>query len=407
MKFNPDLIPVPVADAAAAEDSSPGEAWEPPPLEAGSVTAQVVASVWRGERCVIVNSPPGGGKSRLLTHAAVWLALKAGLSVCVAAFTTAQQDALLARLAEIAPAGSVSKRTAHGPGHITVSTIAAAAYDAAKGDREFDVILVDEAYQLTVTDVMNAASGAEQIVLVGDPGQIGPVVTATTTAWDGMAVPPHTPSPTAFAKDAHLNPLILNLPDTWRFGPETVELLVPLYPFRFGTMASPPLIFDALGDVLPEIGQAAVATMGDLADLAVAHLGVALSTQPWGRRSTVASDVAVVVSRAAHERELLSMFGGMGHTDITVGTADKLQGGQWPVVIALDPIAGEETFGGHQTSMGRFVVMTSRHSARLTWAHSPAATARLADEVGGLPTHVRRFLEAKPAFPSTLRSHTP
>ena len=116
---------------------------------------------------------------------------------------------------------------------------------------------------------------------------------------------------------------------------------------------------------------------------------------------------AVLVSRAAHERELLAMFGGMGHTDITVGTADKLQGGQWPVVIALDPIAGEETFGGHQTSMGRLVVMTSRHSARLTWAHSPAATTRLADEVGGLPTHVRRFLEAKPAFPSTLRSHTP
>ena len=50
-----------------------------------------------------------------------------------------------------------------------------------------------------------------------------------------------------------------------------------------------------------------------------------------------------------------------------VGTADRLQGGQWPLVVALDPAAAVGSDNEYAMSLGRLGVMISRHTHHLTW----------------------------------------
>lgn len=45
---------------------------------------------------------------------------------------------------------------------------------------ECDLMIFDEAYQVTFASAAAAADNAEQVLFVGDPGQIGPVVTLTS-----------------------------------------------------------------------------------------------------------------------------------------------------------------------------------------------------------------------------------
>src|SRR5699024_6509475 len=61
-----------------------------------------------------------------------------------------------------------------------------------------DVLIIDEAYQAPYAEVLAAASEAKQLLLVGDPGQIGPVVTINTAAWDHLDYAPHHRAPEVF-----------------------------------------------------------------------------------------------------------------------------------------------------------------------------------------------------------------
>jgi len=76
------------------------------------------------------------------------------------------------------------------------------------------------------------------------------------------------------------------------------------------------------------------------------------------------------------------MQASMGRPGITVGTADRLQGGEWSAVVALDPIAGGIS-SEHHTSVGRLCVMGSRHSAHLTWVHDGTWEQSLSQSMTG------------------------
>ena len=53
-----------------------------------------------------------------------------------------------------------------------------------------DVLLVDEAWQCTYADLGALGALARQVVCVGDPGQVAPVVTGSTARWEGQATGP-------------------------------------------------------------------------------------------------------------------------------------------------------------------------------------------------------------------------
>src|SRR5690606_11032083 len=82
-------------------------------------------------------------------------------------------------------------------------------------------------------------------------------------------------------------------------------------------------------------------------------------------------DVAVVAARNEQVAMLTAMLRSMDYPNITVGTADSLQGGHWQAVVAVDALIRSDSASSPSLSLGRLCVMASRHVAHLTWAASP------------------------------------
>lgn len=381
-----------------AVQDEPEAGWAPPPLVPGSVAAAVVADVYGGAAVTIVKSPPGGGKTHLLGILTAWLAGFGDLRVGVATFTTEQRNAVAERLALDLPDGMVRlegrSNVPDGLKHLTkpmpsvpgtkVSVMTCASLTARGSAPQFDVLLIDEAYQLPFDEVATAAANTPQLVLVGDPGQIGPVITADTSAWEAMRVAPHRRAPEAFEHLYGVTPKVHTMDATWRLGEISAKVIAPLYDFPFGS-TRPDKYVARGGARLPEVAHFTVpepggvddsAMMRAVVDLAVSHLGDSL-VEDGQQRTVVESDIAIVVSRSTQVTKITAMLRAGGRSRISVGTADKLQGGQWAVVVALDPITGAPDLGSHQISLGRTCVMLSRHKARLVWVHDSSSVAQL------------------------------
>ncbi len=55
----------------------------------------------------------------------------------------------------------------------------------------FELLFVDEAWQMAWCDFMLLQQVASKFVLIGDPGQIPPVVTIPTQRWETSPRAPH------------------------------------------------------------------------------------------------------------------------------------------------------------------------------------------------------------------------
>jgi hypothetical protein len=90
--------------------------WPGAELLTDPVTAQVLMSVWSGDPAVLVPSPPGAGKTRLVVLLAAALSHRAGLRVGIAAQTRAQSLDVARRLAATCDHRKIAllwKRTVH------------------------------------------------------------------------------------------------------------------------------------------------------------------------------------------------------------------------------------------------------------------------------------------------------
>jgi hypothetical protein len=253
-----------------------------------------------------------------------------------------------------------------------------------------DVMIFDEAYQTTFADAASAADSADQVVFVGDPGQIGPVVTADLTAFLGYDQTPATRAPEVFSLIE--GAVVHSLNTTYRLGQETVDAIAPLYKFGFTSARPDRYLTDEYGTRASEIASVQLPltpkaddlnTMKSVADYAAGMVGAELvETDAEGRPSSrllTASDIAVVVSHNSQSVSIAAILSSMGFAGIHAGTADKMQGGQWHAVIALDPMVGYSTASPHQLSPGRLCVMASRHMTHLTWMHDGGWDAALTD----------------------------
>ena len=382
--------PAPAPKAAPKPPSWPGME-----LLGDPITAEVLMSVWSGDSVTIVPSPPGSGKTRLTTLLAAALSHRAGLRVGIAAQTRAQAVDIAQRLSAVCDhtkvgllwgRSDVSPDTGGCPiigngmrmwpdtgGCVRVATKSKWLFSEPDKLRA-DVLVVDEAYQATFADVAALGSMAEQIVCVGDPGQIDPVITGDTSRWESSPTGPHVPAP--FGLQAAY-PDVVNtvaLQYTWRLGPETTALVQSrFYPDLPFTSRRPAEHLSKRGVTLPELSHRTMRVANGATDTALISAAVERVheliddvdlTTAAGTRNLTEHDVAVVVPhvpQAAAVRAMLSEYPG-----VLVGTADALQGLERAAVVAVHPMAGKRAADEFSVTPGRLCVMLSRHRSHLS-----------------------------------------
>lgn len=372
----------------------------------------------RGEPLVVVRSPPGAGKTGLVETVSA-LAFSFGLRVLVATPKAEQGFALLLRLdqdyAQV-PAQLLHGRErrvprrvefvgqAHGrpperdpqalaSGAGVVVTTAAKvlmAIDALAGN--FDLLIIDEAYQLTWREFAPLAHVAAQSLLIGDPGQLPPIITVDEARFEAAAVKVHWPAPSELLRE-HPEVVPYRLPATRRLPADTAGLVAAtFYPdLPFVSAASPRAIqFAAAGvggpvdDVLDLL--AAGATMVVLAlprvvaehdptDPELARMAASVAARIRARGATWHDPTGVrpdfnlldehigvadqhVASGAELRRQLRAA--GLGSSAM-VNTPEIWQGLERPIMIIKHPLSGTADFGDFPLSPGRLCVMTSRH----------------------------------------------
>jgi Protein of unknown function (DUF3375)/AAA domain len=230
---------------------------EPRPFDPAGETGQVIAAVLAdmaspGHRGIIVDSPPGAGKSTLVVQAAATLA--AGGEPCIiVAQTNNQVDDLAGRLAAHDPGLRIGRLSATdyapGPGllaipAVTVATsvddlpdadviIGTAAKWARVRDRHWTWAIMDEAYQMRSDMLLPIAARSDRAVFVGDPGQLDPFSVIETTRWLGL---PWDPMRSAMAVVLTNNPdlPVHRLPVSWRLPYTAAGEQIPADVARYG-----------------------------------------------------------------------------------------------------------------------------------------------------------------------------
>ena len=388
----------------------------------------------RAHRGVIVDSPPGAGKSTLVVELAGRLAAT-GERVMIVAQTNEQVDDLVARLAGAHPGLALGRLTAsdyevperlaplRGPQlafsaklpelAASAVVIATAAKWALVKEGEFPWAILDEAYQMRSDGLLAVAPrfASGTALFVGDPGQLDPFATVDTDAWAGS---PWDPSDSAVAVVRAHNPHlpVHRLPYSWRL-PETAAPLVarafyPFTPFEAGSGARDRSLTVGASGAVSVAAHAAARTVSHAADEAAydrsieraADTGWAWHGLPAAhtirtdgdavdacaglaarivRRGATAVDRSAGYSRpvtpdriaigtahrdqAAAIRAALSRpaWAGLGLGEVTVDTANRLQGREYDVTIVLHPLSGRRDATAFHLETGRLCVLLSRH----------------------------------------------
>jgi hypothetical protein len=414
----PDVITQTASEAVDMPGKPSIATWPGQAILDAPETSRVLYAAWSGDPAVVVPSPPGAGKTRLVALLAAALVHRAGLRVGIAAQTRQQAIELARRVGQLTPRAKLiwsakdprpdSGRTppvARGDvrfpaegGGILIATTARWLF-AEPSNLGCDLMVVDEAWQATYADLGALGAFAAQVVCVGDPGQIDPVVTGNTSRWSHAGDGPHRPAPAAL-QTAHGDAIaVIALPHTWRLGPATTALLQPaFYPdLPFTSRRPPEHIIDSTGGLLPELTHRQVRTTAGPGDPALvaacanrarALLNATLVT-PDQTRPVTPADLAVVcahVTQAAAVRAMLSDL-----PDALVGTANQLQGLERPAVVTLHPLAGYRDASAFTADSGRACVMLSRHRAHLTVvtdAATPAVLQAADNAVPGISAHL-------------------
>lgn len=385
--------------------------------------AGVLYSAWSGDSAIVCPAPPGSGKSRLVVLLAASLAERAGLRVGIAAQTRDQAVEVTRRLGTLGHPAILAWSTTHptptglgqaraergyrvrfsptGGGVIVATTARWLVSDPSR--LGCDLMIVDEAWQLTFADLGGLGAFAGQVVCVGDPGQIEPVVTGRTDRWRDSATGPHRPAPDALLAAQPDAVSVVQLRHTWRLGPETTAIVQPVfYPaLPFESRRPDEYLTGAPGERLPEIaahpvpvtaGPCDAALVGACADLARDLLGRSLVTE-HGSRDVGPADLAVVTShvgQAAAVQALLADLPG-----VLIGTANQLQGLERAAVVALHPLAGYREASGFAANPGRACVMLSRHRAHLALVYDEATPTMLTGrDLAPAEQMQRRLLDA-------------
>ncbi|KIF69776.1 helicase [Streptomyces sp. AcH 505] len=361
-------------------------------------------------RGIVVDSPPGAGKSTLVVRAALELAA-AGRPLMIVAQTNAQVDDLVTRLAEKDPELPVGRLHSNDPDpydkvldelpgvrksakaadlaglDVVVST--AAKWAHVQGVEPWRHAIVDEAYQMRSDALLAVAGLFERALFVGDPGQLDPFSVVGAEQWAGLS---YDPSASAVSTLLAHNPELPQhrLPVSWRLPASAAPLVsaafYPYTPFRSGTGDGDRL----LGFTVPSDGsgpdrvldEAAASGWGLLelparrtprtdpeAVRAVATVvrrlldrgGAATSERSDDPVPLTADRIAVGTAHRDQAAAVRAALAELGVTGVAVDTANRLQGREFDVTVVLHPLSGRPDATAFHLETGRLCVLASRH----------------------------------------------
>jgi len=365
--------------------------------------------------CCVVKAPPGSGKSFNLLES-LEDAIDSGLRIAIAAQTNNQIDDLCARFCDRYPDEQIfrfsseaysppddspdgvvvitNKKELPEDGSVMIGTVAKLGLTAFAS--KYDILLVDEAWQMTWANFLTLRDVSSRFVLIGDPGQIPPTVTINVERWETSPDAPHRAAPDVILENPDLSPAVtvLELDICRRLPFDSVALVQTFYDFKFAPLAkdgerfvraskpSDGSVVDRTIDIIASSSTAILShptssegapieTDRELAKV-VAEVarrlikrGCLVSTGPRERempRKIRPSDIGIVSTHnqmnSAVQAELAGEF-----VDIHIATPERWQGLQRAVMIAIHPLSGVMSPSSFDLETGRLCVMASRHQS--------------------------------------------
>jgi hypothetical protein len=403
---------------------------------AAGTAEEIIADLASGHRAVVVDSPPGAGKSTLVVRATRTLAGE-GEPVMVVAQTNEQVNDLVDRLASADPTLAIGRLSAQDyvPSarvgrHMNV-TVSASVNDlsgctvivatAAKwatlrtGTWSCAWAVIDEAYQMRSDMLLRIAGQFDRALFVGDPGQLDPFSTIDIDRWAGLTWDPMQSAVEVLLRHNPDTP-VRRLPVSWRLPATAVPLVAEaFYPFQGFLPGTAPgerrleLATRTLGDspvdttlgLAAESGWAlyelparhtvrtdseAVRACAGLAERLMERGCVAYSELAPGGAVIGTDRIAIGTAHRDQAKAIRSALG-PALAGVTVDTANRLQGREFDVVIVLHPLSGRHDASAFHLEAGRLCVLSSRHR------HACIVVAR-----AGIP-------ELLDAYPSTEPVH--
>jgi len=377
---------------------------------AEQAATRILADLGGDGRGVVVDSPPGAGKSTLVVRAAAELA-DAGEKVMIVAQTNEQVDDLTGRLAaarprlaagrlaatEYTPAERVTRHQnvalATRPADLAgcpVVLSTAHKWASIRADASWPWAIVDEAYQMRSDLLLRVAGLFDRALFVGDPGQLDPFSTVATQRWTGLS---WDPMQSAVAVLLRHNPdvPVHTLPVSWRLpasaAPVVSEAFYPFTGFRAATgreqrrveFSAAPFGRNALdltldtaaahGWALHELPAGhtvrtdaeAVAACAVLAARVMQRGALFYSERTVAGAPVTASRIAVGTAHRDQAQAIRAILADGGLPGITVDTANRLQGREFDIVIVLHPLSGRRDATAFHLEAGRLCVLTTRH----------------------------------------------
>jgi len=398
----------------------------------------------------VVKAPPGSGKTQLLVNDVPnWV--KQESPVLVTALTNEQVDQICKRLSERNLGLQIVRFTSSGyqlrkpppngvhicrnknefPAHYDVMVATVSKLALSNAPRTFQVMFVDEAWQIAFKELLPLTRYAHRIVMIGDAGQIPPVRTVPHLRWDTAPFRPGEamPVPAERLPELRGSTKTVKLKECRRLPYDSVELVQKFYPeLPISAVALPGERFlnlanstgsDPLDQAFMSLSEASTALITIPTDAGlglntdtrlattIAHAAERLlrktarindgreKDRRRGGRPLEPRDVGISAThramnatiRAALPQELLD-------SGLEVDTPERWQGREKPVMLIAHPLSGIEHPGAFDLETGRLCVMSSRHQTALlifSRDHVPSTLGSLmpsATQSPGLPDDI-------------------
>lgn len=387
----------------------------PPPTAPAALADEAVRALlrtqWDGVSAVRLDSPPGAGKTGVVERLAVQSLGLLRERCMIATMTNEQAFDIARRLAAGYPrlpftlfvrddlavpddlptlpnlllARASAQLPVTGP-CVVVANAARWSWSDTTAYAPFDLQLVDEAFQLPDYRYQQIAGMARRLVLVGDPGQIPPVVTCEVERWRCDPAGPHVAAPRALVA-RHPDVVQMALPVSRRLVSDTVRFVQPaFYPeLPFTALSAPgerglvtgvggatpldrPINLAERGASLVQVELPPLIT-GEV-DEELADTIVALISRLVERQTRVRDgdgeqplDPAMIGVVCAHVSQVNAVRERLPRalSAVFVETADRFQGLERPVMLVYHPLSGRADADQFHVDSGRMCVALSRH----------------------------------------------